>query len=66
MLGRTAAYDPETVSTLTAALNQAFAALPADERTQERKVRLASQILSAASAGERDLSRLRAAATPHI
>jgi len=51
---------------LTAALNQAFAALPADERTQERKVRLASQILSAASAGERDLSRLRAAATPHI
>jgi hypothetical protein len=66
MIGRTAAYDPETVSTLIVVLDQAFAALPPDERTQERKVKIASKILSAASAGERDPSRLRAAASPHI
>src|SRR3954469_13374209 len=55
-LGRNAAYDPEGVSTLIVTLNQAVAALPPDERTQEQKAKLASKILSAASAGERDPS----------
>jgi hypothetical protein len=63
MTSQTAAYDPETVATLTAVLDQAFAALPPDQRVQERKTILASKILSAASAGERDPVRLKAAAT---
>jgi hypothetical protein len=58
----TAAYDPQTIATLTAVLDQAIAALPQDRRTQTRKTNLASQILSAAAAGERDPIRLQAAA----
>lgn len=58
----TAAYGPETIATLTAVLNQAIAALPQDRRPQARKTQLASQILSAAAAGERDPIRLQAAA----
>ena len=42
--------------------DQAIAALPAVERVQERKIMLASKILSAAAAGERDPARLKAAA----
>jgi hypothetical protein len=57
-----AAFDPETVSLLGAVLEQAIAALPPDDRSQERKTLLASKILSAASAGERDPVRLQAAA----
>ena len=57
-----AAFDPETVSLLGAVLEQAIAALPADHRSQGRKTLLASKILSAASAGERDPVVLRAAA----
>ena len=57
-----AAFDPETISLLGAVLEQAIAALPPDDRSQERKTLLASKILSAASAGERDPIRLRAAA----
>jgi hypothetical protein len=58
----TAAYDPQTIATLTAVLDQAIAALPQDRRTQTRKTKLASQILSAAAAGERNPIRLQAAA----
>ena len=57
-----AAFDPETVSLLGAVLEQAIAALPPDNRSQERKTLLVSKILSAASAGERDPVRLQAAA----
>jgi hypothetical protein len=56
------AFDPETVSLLSAVLEDAVAALPKARRSQERKTLLASNILSAASAGERDPVRLRAAA----
>src|SRR3954451_10971903 len=62
MASQTAAYDPETVATLTAVLDQAFLALPPNQRLQERKTVLASKILSAASTGERDPVRLKAAA----
>jgi hypothetical protein len=62
MLTKTAAYDPETVSLLSAVLDQAIAALPPGGRSQERKTLLASKLLSAASTGERDPVRLRAAA----
>ena len=51
-IGR-AAYDPETISMLTTVLERAVAALPRQDRTQERKAQLASSILSAAR-GERD------------
>ena len=62
MLTHTAALDPETVSLLSAVLDQAIAALPPPDRSQERKALFASKLLSAASAGERDPVRLRAAA----
>jgi hypothetical protein len=62
MLTKAAAFDPETVSLLGAVLEQAIAALPPDRRSQERKTLLAAKLLSAASAGERDPVRLRAAA----
>jgi hypothetical protein len=57
-----AVFDPETVSLLSAVLEDAAAALPPNLRSQERKSILASKLLSAASAGERDPIRLRAAA----
>jgi hypothetical protein len=62
MLTNTAVFDPETVSLLSAVLDQAIAALPPGGRSPERKTLLASKLLSAASAGERDPVRLRAAA----
>jgi hypothetical protein len=62
MLTKTAAFDPETVSLLGAVLERAIAKLPPDGRSQERKTLLASKLLSAASAGERDPVRLQAAA----
>jgi hypothetical protein len=55
-------FDPETITLLGNALERAAAELPRDRFSQERKVRLASNILSAAAAGERDLARLCAAA----
>jgi hypothetical protein len=48
------AYDPETISMLTAVMERALAALPRQDRTDERKTRLASSILGAAARGERD------------
>ena len=52
-IGR-AAYDPETISMLTTVLERAVAALPHQDRTEERRTRLATSILSAAARGERD------------
>ena len=60
-IGR-AAYDPETISMLTTVLERAVAALPYQDRTEERTTRLASSILSAAARGERDPLLLYAAA----
>ena len=51
---RRAAYDPETISMLSTVLQRAIAALPHQQRTEERKARLASSILGAAARGERD------------
>ena len=48
------AYDPETISMLTTVLERAVAALPRQDRTEERKTRLASSIFGAAARGERD------------
>ena len=62
MTSQTRAYDPETVATMIAVLDQAIAALPPDQRGQERKTLIASKIMgSAAAAGERDPLRLKAA-----
>ena len=48
------AYDPETILMLTAVMERAVAALPHQDRTEERKTRLASSIHGAAARGERD------------
>jgi hypothetical protein len=55
-------FDPETVSLLTEVLDRAAAAIPHEQQTNEFKTRLASNILGAAAAGERDPIRLYAAA----
>jgi hypothetical protein len=39
------ACDPETISMLTAVMERAVAALPRQDRTEERKTRPASSIL---------------------
>jgi hypothetical protein len=44
MTKQTTAYDPETVATMIAVLDQAIAALPADQRGQERKTLIASRL----------------------
>jgi hypothetical protein len=62
LLTKPAAFDPETVSLLRAVLDQAIATLPLEGRSQEYKTLLASKLLRAASAGERDPIRLQAAA----
>ena len=49
-----AAYDQETISMLSTVLERAVAGLPSEQRTDERKARLASGILAAAARGERD------------
>ena len=59
---RRAAYNPETISMLSTVLERAIAALPHQQRTEERKARLASSILRAAARGERDPIRLYATA----
>jgi hypothetical protein len=52
----------ETISMLSTALERAVAGLPREQRTDERKARLASGILAAAARGERDPIRLYAIA----
>ena len=55
-----AAYDQETISMLSTVLERAVAGLPREQRTDERKARLASGILAAAARGERDPIQLYA------
>jgi hypothetical protein len=62
MLTQHSAFDPETVTLLTEVLDRAAAAIPGGQRSNEYKSRLASNILGAAAAGERDPIRLYAAA----
>jgi hypothetical protein len=57
-----AAYDKETISMLSTVLERAVAGLPREQRTDERKARLASGILASAARGERDPIRLYAIA----
>ena len=57
-----AAYDEETISMLSTVLERAVAGLPREQRTDERKARLASGILAAAARGERDPIQLYAIA----
>jgi hypothetical protein len=57
-----AAYDQETISMLSTVLERAVAGLPREQRTDERKARLASGILAAAARGERDPIQLYAIA----
>jgi len=57
-----AAYDQETISMLSTVLERAVAGLPREQRTDERKARLASGILAAAARGERDPVQLYALA----
>lgn len=52
-------YDPETLNVMRRALDEAAEELPESERTQDRKVMLASRILALASEGETDPVRLR-------
>ena len=47
-----AAYDQETISMLSTVLERAVAGLPREQRTDERKARLASGILAAAAEGK--------------
>ena len=57
-----AAYDQETISMLSTVLERAVAGLPREQRTDERKARMASGILAAAARGERDPIQLYALA----
>ena len=52
-------FDPETLTILRRALEEAAAGLPKDALAQDRKAILASRILTLAAKGETDLSRLR-------
>jgi hypothetical protein len=58
---RAATFDPETISLLKSVLAEAERKLPAQRRSSEVRVKLASGILKAAAKGERDPVRLRAA-----
>jgi hypothetical protein len=62
MLTHHIAFDPQTVTLLTEVLDRAVAAIPPEQRTNQFKTRLASNILGAAASGERDPIRLYAAA----
>jgi len=59
---RGASFDPETVSLMQAALEDALLKLPSALRTPAAKGELAVRILKRASDGERDPIRLRTAA----
>ena len=55
-------FDPETVSLMRAALDDAFSKLPVALRSGAVKSKLAVRILERAARGERDPIRLRTAA----
>ena len=56
-----AAFDPKTINLLKKVLADAERTLPAQRRSSEVRVKLATGILKAAAEGERDPVRLRAA-----
>ena len=53
------ALDPEALKLLQSVLNEAWASLSPDERAKTSKTLVASRLLAAAAAGERDPVRLR-------
>jgi hypothetical protein len=60
-----ATFDLDTFALLRAVFEEAVAALPAEQRTDDTKTLLASRIMKLAEAGERDASLLRDAALLH-
>jgi hypothetical protein len=60
---KAASYDPETIKTLQLALDLAWDALSPERRMRTSRVALAERILTLAARGERDVARLKAAAT---
>ena len=52
-------FDPETISLLRAALDDAWSSLPPELRATTLKTTLAERILQFAAKGERDRERLR-------
>ena len=57
-----AQYDPETLSVLRTALDEAWALVPDDRKSETRKSDMAQRILRKAAEGVRDPVRLRASA----
>ena len=61
-----AAYQPELIELMKAALDEAASTLPVAEQTSAMKIKLASRILSAAAQGVRDPIQSRVAALMEI
>jgi hypothetical protein len=57
-----AGYDPETLTLLRTALDEAWASLPAGRKPETLKSEMAQRILKRAADGVRDPARLRASA----
>ena len=55
-------YDPETVNTMKAVLEEAWNSLPPAQQARTTRSDMAARILKAAAGGERDPDRLRATA----
>lgn len=55
-------FDPETISLLKTALDDAWASLPPQQQARMLKTTLAERILKSAARGERDRGRLLDAA----
>jgi hypothetical protein len=66
MLARDRTFDPATLRILQSVFEEAAAALPREQQTQQRKTMLASRILYLAWSGETDPVRLRTAALLHV
>ncbi len=52
-------FDPETVTLLRKALDDAWTCLPPEQQATMQKTALAERILKSAAQGERDRQRLR-------
>jgi hypothetical protein len=57
-----ARYDPETLIVLRKALDEAWALLPVDRKSEAQKSDMALRILQKAAEGVRDPAKLRASA----
>jgi hypothetical protein len=62
MVPQGAVFQPDEITLMKSALDEASTILPQAKRTSAMKVKLASRILAAASKGERDPIQLRIAA----